>query len=279
MDKPTKSHDATEDTVAFPGLETVFLVGSGIDHNGWGPVLAAINEQRPEARIEADPDAANYFFATHVYQRRFLERNKSHHSVNQEINTQLISQWTDFDLQLKKSISTHLAEATAKGEMHLRDAFMQNHHSGKWGKHVFITTNWDMLLERQGCKPSSVLHVHGSIETPSLLYLPSEVADEPFRATGDHEQMGRLMATMWKSIAQAPRLVVYGLSLSALDVELGHILSVGLGEHNDGNPCEVHIFDCSDQVEKVERRVRMFLTGETKVQFVRRPLHCGSART
>ncbi|WP_147450138.1 hypothetical protein [Corallococcus carmarthensis] len=257
-----------------PSLDTVFLVGSGIDKNGWAPVLSAINEFRPEAHVGTDPDAANYFFATHVYQRRFLEQNRRHEKIDQTINNQLITQWSEFDLSLKKSISRHLGDATERRELHLRKEFVDIYRNGHWGKHIFITANWDMLLEKDICSPSAILHIHGSIANPSLLYLPSEWTEEPFRPDAERAEMALRITTMWKYIAKAPRLVIYGLSLSALDAELGHILSVGLGEHKSENPCEVLIYDCATQVERVERRARMFLTEESTVRFERHPLSC-----
>lgn len=258
----------------IPDLDTVFLVGAGIDENGWGPVLNAINEVRPEAQVGADTDAASYFFASHVYQRRFLEQSKGHPKIDPSVAASLIAQWTEFDLKLKENIARHLTEATERKVIGLRDEFVDIFNRREWGKRVVLTANWDMLLERSRCPSNAVLHIHGSVDDSSLLYLPSEVADEPFRTEEQRKQMGRLVSTMWRYIAKAPRLVIYGLSLSALDAELGYVLNVGLSEHLEGSPCEVLVYNCRDQVEKVERRVRMFLSNTAGVRIERRPLSC-----
>lgn len=249
-------------------LDTVFLVGTGIDENGWGPVLAAINEHNPDAGVGDDTEAANFYFARHVYSLRFAARFKI---------AQLEADLKNQDRQLKSCIARHIAEATRRGAMRLRKEFIDIVNGGNWGRILFLTSNWDMLLEEHAKVPrSQVLHIHGDIDSHELLYLPSEITSEFHRSEQDHTTMSRLISTTWGYIAKAPRVVIYGLSLSALDAELGYALSVGLGEHTK-DPCEVLIYNCQDQLDRVERRVRMLLQKGSKVSFKKVALSCGKA--
>jgi hypothetical protein len=274
MDKNGSEINTAPKEGVIRDLDTAFIVGTGINENAWGPVLEAINEHDPAAGVGDDAEAANFYFARHVYALRFAARFKSDPKNGAEI-AKLEATLKDKDRQLKNCIARHLAEATRTGNMRLREEFIDIYNEGGWGRTLFITANWDMLLEEYGkLSRGHVLHVHGDIESHELLYLPSEITSEPYRSEQEHEKMGRLIATTWSYIAKAPKVVIYGLSLSALDAELGNILNIGLGEHTK-DPCEVVIYNCQDQLERVERRVRMLLAKESRVSFKKIPLSCG----
>jgi hypothetical protein len=113
------------------------------------------------------------------------------------------------------------------------------------GDYAVITTNWDFALEEVFTN-AHVAHIHGNIDSAGSLYLPAEMAWEPYRElrtrliyTGTNvkrwhfwkmrlarypDHWSTLSGANWL-VTRARRLIVVGLSFSPLDAELGHLVA------------------------------------------------------
>ncbi len=242
--------------------DTVFLVGAGSQQNSWDPVYAAI-EDAQGIRIR-DPESANFFFSLTILHRRMVrwtleqvERGlptkvkRSREELEEQVRG-----WRDGHRRLKERISERLAEAVLNDSIPPHPRFLRELTDPKWGRSYVITTNWDRTLQRY-VKPT-VLHLHGSTENPHTLFLPNEMIEESYRDDEEREAIKDMVAFGWQAIGASPNLCLYGLSLSALDAALGQIISAGLSEHvRPERALTVHIFNCADQLNRVEQRVRL----------------------
>jgi len=105
---------------------------------------------------------------------------------------------------------------------------------------MLITTNWDTVVAtalsdilnitmRGTLRP---LHIHGSIDDEQTLYLPTEMTKEPYRTREEEQKIGGLHGSIWRGLEDAHRVILYGLSLSPLDAELGQTLAAGWSNQN-----------------------------------------------
>jgi hypothetical protein len=116
--------------------------------------------------------------------------------------------------------------------------------------HIF-TTNWDQTVDRALKQYGlSVTHLHGSTEEGKTLYLPTEIVDEPYRNSDERRTLFKSLYSLIEAVEKSQRLVLYGLSLSALDVEL----ATGLATDPEGTkPKQLVIIDPSHI--KIRKRV------------------------
>jgi hypothetical protein len=261
-------------------INTVFLLGTGISEGSWLPVMAAIDEVAGTGTVGHDVRAANFFFASLVHRRRHcqsmidlprsemearfgkdsakLKRIKSRIKTLRATGAELRKR----DLRLKRAIAKHLMAATKSGVMRLRDKFREVARQKRFaGSVAFLTTNWDMLLEgglrAGGDSNPRVGHLHGSIEDdPSRLLLPSETVEERYHSPEDRKEVGDAKMSRWKFFNVAKTIVVYGLSFSPLDAELGLTLSMGL-ENAKVKRGQIIVMNVAGEVDRIARRMRM----------------------
>ncbi len=252
--------------------DSVFLVGSGIidRDRSWKPIIAAIQEFKPDARVETD-EQANYFLAWWVYAQRmravYLMGDKTS-AEGRERNRQLAND----DVKLKQIIAASLRSACDGRDFQLRPRFVEVQGLAQWGSRLFFTTNWDRLLEIQlGRTASNCVHIHGDVEAPSCLYLPTETSTEHHREAAANKQIGLWTGTAWQIIRDTRQLCIYGLSLSAHDAELTWILTAGLSEHT-ARPLPIHLFDLGNKLPEIEWRVRMACLPSAKVEIIHHPV-------
>lgn len=242
--------------------DTLFLVGSGINENSWAPIIAAIQECTrkilPEANVES-PSQANSFLAWWVYQRRLRAARMSRDDVP-PTPAAVVQAIEREDLGLAQTIAAHLRLASDGDAFRLRPRFVEVQAQRQWdtgGGRQFLTANWDRLLEIQlHLYPQGVLHIHGDVERPSSLYLPSETSAEAYRSDLAKDHIARLTGTAWQAIRDTRQLCIYGLSLSPLDAELQFMLGAGVAARG-GTPLPVHLFDLRARLEEVAWRVRL----------------------
>jgi len=257
--------------------ETVFLVGAGGQQDSWKPVFAAINDGHPDVTIQ-DADSANFYFAMQVYLHRYAcqvrdkkRAGRSNIEAPLEHMEEMVSELTESSRRLKKRIAERLIEAVSVDAIPLHMSLLKELQNPRWGKMYVVTTNWDRTIERY-IKTSEVVHLHGDTDESHLLFLPTEMIEEPYRDDADSHYVRANVAFAWQAIATANNLCVYGLSLSALDAALGQVVSVGFSDHREGNPLHVHIFNCADQIPSVENRMRMLSQPALRLNFNRVPV-------
>ena len=216
-------------------MNTTFLVGNGIIEGGWEPVKRAIKETFGSCP-EQDP---NFAFANLIYQLRWLHYHASDRSnESQDTLEARLSKYKE----LKNNISNEIRKATDSDLMKVRPEFKRSLDRFARGDTRIATTNWDRLLERyvDSCVGHPV-YIHGNVKHPDSLYLPTETIEEPYRDKPDSGLHASLAGGLMSVLQTTDRLVVYGLSLSPLDVELG-LLIVG-GFHETSLPAEVIVID------------------------------------
>src|SRR6266852_5496709 len=218
-----------------PPLDWLYLIGNGAVEGSWAPILQAIRNIDPEAVLDGE-DVANYWLTQHVYELRQVAhfaqltreerswrlrrpQNAEEHRSFQAEQQQALDSFRGRDLALKRAIAIQLDAALERGELHVREALVRR-FLGVQGSLELVTTNWDRALEARFPEfEDKIIHLHGDTRKPEALYLPSEMAREPYRTAAERHEFAKHTG-LWKDLAQARNVVIYGLSMSALDAEL-----------------------------------------------------------
>lgn len=238
----------------------VGLLGAGVVRNSWLPVLRALQETDfPDV---ATSEGANFAMARLVYAGREVHRSNTTAGFQEQFRVQLN--------RIRHAIGRALLEAQAGGELSVRSEFRNIMEAvvRRPGAQVALgTTNWDFVIERalkdEGLD-NDVVHLHGTCEAGRGLYLPTEVAEEPYRTQTERASLVGSRGTLLRTMQRATHLVLYGLALSPLDAELGQVLASGM---NGSTIREVLIVDpCYPAV--AERLAGLTDFGSAPVQVV-----------
>ncbi len=232
------------------------IVGAGAVNNAWAPVIRALQKYHD---FPLTPDGANSFLARVVYLLRWYASDKSEHGQKQ------LKLHLDFLKDIRESISKELTNSQKKKEITIRNEYEKiiNKFVIPYGNSlVFVTTNWENvasnalhnILNKRFHFEIFPLHLHGSIDNPDTLYLPSEMSKEPYRTTDEEQYIGGMHGSVWKGLEKAHRVIVYGLSIDPLDAELGQTLASGWS-----NQCLEEIIIINPSHESVAHRVNLLL--------------------
>ena len=173
---------------------------------------------------------------------------------------------------LKEAIAEEIAKAEEAALIRLRDDATGIAERFVRGELNLITTNWDLTLESHAATSGHpTCYIHGNIRAPGSLYLPTEAIVESYRADllEEHDEAGEeptdrpeestlhgdMAAHAMLRLQESERLIVWGLSLSPLDPELGIVFSDGF--HGTSNPNVAVIVDKNP--EGVRDRLRFYL--------------------
>lgn len=207
---------------------TLGIVGAGALIDGWRPVIEAM--QAVGYAEVTSPNAANFALARIVYAVRQLE-------FYAPIVQEWVSRRDEFRAKLgrlRNAIADRLDEAQRSGRISPRAEFASviretivdgSEEAG------IVTTNWDFATEDAGHAVKDELptyYLHGNTRRPGGLYLPTEIAEEPYRTEEEKGQLVGIRRDLVAAIRIASRIVIYGLSVSPLDAELGQLLASGL---------------------------------------------------
>jgi len=240
--------------------QTVFLFGAGAVEDPWAPIISAIQEHHPEARVQ-DGQQANHYLAWWVYAQRLRARRIEKGGLSPEKRAEL-DRLKDDDDQLREGIAKHLVRATVEKTYQLRRRFVEVVGQPRWkqrGGALYLTTNWDRLPEVTMAVPEkSVVHLHGDVSSPTCIYLPTETAHEAHRSREANDHIGLLTGTAWQVIQGTDQLCIYGLSFSPLDAELSWVVRVGLEGHTRES-MRIYVFDLRAELPKLEWRIRLLL--------------------
>jgi len=211
---------------------------------------------------KTDCDAGNFAFAFMVgYLRNLFARmNFAKSSASASlITTQAYLEARQRLEDLRARIAQELTAAMHSGEIRLRRQFIET-TDAYVGSQAFITTNWDLLLEaallQAGAPEPRVVHIHGDIGEPKHLLLPMEVVHEPYRDLASVHRLETKFQTV-HLFHRAKSVVIYGLSMSPLDAEIGQVLRDGLTDSMHSGV--VHVHDLPGAAEEVAARVGMVL--------------------
>lgn len=218
-------------------VNTSLIVGAGAIENAWKPIIKAME---PHYELKLDGDCANSIFARIVYLLRWFG------SIDEISAKEYLKNHLDFANELKVKIAKELMEAENSGELKPRPQFeeiVKKFVLVPNNRFVVISTNWDTVIDKAinviaKCdfpnKGSDILthHVHGSINEPRTMYLPTEVTRENYRTEKEDEEIGTNHSSLWQTIEKSQVSILYGLSLSPLDAELAQTLAVGWANKN-----------------------------------------------
>lgn len=232
------------------------VVGAGAVRNAWAPVLRAL---QPYHDFPLTADGANSFLARLVYLLRWWS------AVDTDLAKQEREKLVTFLKEIRESIAKELKAAEEKMEIVVRHEFaniINRFLIPYCNNFMLITTNWDTVvgsaLDAHMTKDFECavrpLHIHGSIDNPDTLYLPTEMAKEPYRSEQEEQHLGRMHGAIWRGLEGAHRVIVYGLSISPLDAELGQTLAAGWSNQN-----LKEILVISPNHEEVAHRVNLLL--------------------
>lgn len=236
-----------------------FVVGAGAVENAWQPIIEII---KAASGIKVNADGANSYLARLVYLMRFYstgtfpDAEKQSETVIGKVNT--------FKVKISEALRNAQTIKQIKSRQELKD-ILNRFVFSETNKSVLISTNWDTVIDtaineigesnhpRQGSYIET-FHIHGSIKSPSSLYLPSEIVREPYRTKDDDTSMGTIHGTAWRTIEECTKTILYGLSLDPLDAELSQTLAVGWS-----SPNLREIVIINPEHEKVAHRVKLLL--------------------
>lgn len=243
------------------------FVGAGAVENAWTPVSRALQQYY---KPKMDADGCNMTLSQLVFNLRFFS-NKKHREPYQEEHLQALKKQL---VLFRNSIAYELQQAQRENEISARPELpeiLEKFAIYKNKKFMFVSTNWDTVIDnaiRKYCHnkfPNKEinlfpLHVHGSIFSTDHLYLPTEVTHEPYRTEEEIENLSVINASIMKGLELCERVVIYGLSLSPLDAELGMILTAGL---DNEKLQEIIVVD--PMHEQIAKRVNVLLTHKRKI--------------
>ncbi|MBS1502042.1 MAG: hypothetical protein JST32_08280 [Bacteroidetes bacterium] len=139
---------------------------------------------------------------------------------------------------------------------------------------MLISTNWDTVVDNalklflesnysDGFWHMNPLHIHGSIDDESTLYLPTEVTRESYRTVKEDQAIGEIHGSIMKGLEKVERVVIYGLSLSPLDAELSQTLASGW---DNKNLKDIFVIDPNHAVIAERVKILLYDPGIVKIR-------------
>ncbi|REG24419.1 hypothetical protein ATI61_11427 [Archangium gephyra] len=249
---------------------TLFLVGAGADEGGWRPVFDAINEATG-TKLVSSVDDANVFLSQHVYGLRLGPAFERLGQLPPESVAAQKKEGAEWDRKLKAAIANHLKQATSSGAMRLRPRFLEALKEPRFSpRRLFLTANWDLLLERELGSSKEIFHFHGDVNDPGNLFLPSEITPEEYRTKEQHDAMGKSVAALWQTVADAEDICIFGLSLSPLDAEVAFTIGLGI-QHRPDLKRQITIFGLEGDTKLIESRLTLLSRGNANLEFKHEP--------
>lgn len=246
----------------------VIIVGAGAVENAWVPIINAIKVVTGQT---VDIDGANCFFARLIYLLRFYSKiphsnAKTYLKISKE-NAETI----------KIAICEEIKIAQKNGILKPRNEFrkiLKKFALNNYGNSVsLISTNWDTVIDNdvnnllkqiyKGEQTLKCFHIHGSVEFPNHLYLPSETTQENYRSDTENKNFGLNHAKTIQLLEQANQILIYGLSLDPLDAELSQVL----GGASFANNHIQEIIIVNPDHERIKNRVKVLLYPKVDIKM------------
>lgn len=130
--------------------------------------------------------------------------------------------------RLLQAIADEFQASMSQGELELRiPPNLELHEVLKANHLTLVTTNWDTLLEKEFGKDFPIIHLHGSIQEPKTLYLPTEVCFESYRFVepGPAQEVRDSHREVYQILKKARRIIAWGVSFNLYDSELSVLVS------------------------------------------------------
>lgn len=233
-----------EDQVTFhlPRVESCLLLfGAGAQERSWDPVRSALRACGNGA-VESN-ESASAILSNLVYYRRFWHAAAELPGDDQEPDAEWLRERDEADSNYREAvdaIGVAVRAAEAAGELAERAelAAVVNDFVARIPRIALMTTNWDetttnalkrrLRVARTG-EPTevSVFHIHGSVHGEDSLLLPTEISLERYHTPEESRRHFTRHGQLAEAVADAERVVIYGLALSPHDEELCVALTEG----------------------------------------------------
>lgn len=244
------------------------IVGAGAVENAWNPILDAF---KLILRCEVDVDGANFLFAKYIYLLRVYSKFKDSLSIK-NLNIEIEQLNT-----LKEVICNQIKQAQKKGIIKPRKEFVKilnkfvfSDMSNMFG---IISTNWDTVIDEKvdeivkiiydNIDSAKCFHLHGTILSPTSLYLPSEIVQENYRLDKENDEFGINHRLTLDFLKQANQIILYGISLDPLDAELSQVLNSAFTTSD--NLKEIIIVN--PDYNKIRNRIKFLLFPKTDIDI------------
>ncbi len=218
-----------------PLLFTVLLTGSGAVQESWKPICRALH--LPHLTKPLSKGVVNTLLADIVYKRRFAYLSDSNDTVVQSTSDRVMQTFKD-------AICQELIIARQNNEIKVQVEFndiMYKVVLPDTKALASITTNWDLVIDealqsfptfKNHSKKPPTMHIHGSVSEPSGLYLPTEIIRESYRKESEVAILEKMIYEVMTYLKIAKKIIIYGLSISALDAELLQVINQSFDNKN-----------------------------------------------
>lgn len=248
--------------------KVAIITGAGAVENAWAPILSTFRMLLP---CDVDEDVANCLFAKYIYLLRAYSKFSDEKSIeNLKIEIEQIKTLKDFICdRIKHDQKLGILKARKEFKTILIK-FVFTDPNSTFG---LVSTNWDTTIDREADEivrkiytdvgSSKCFHIHGSVDFPDHVYLPSETSLENYRTDEENKRHGLNHYLTLKFLQQANRIILYGLSLDPLDAELSQILNSTFTTNS--NLQEIIIIN--PDYKKVRNRVSFLLIPKTHIKI------------
>jgi hypothetical protein len=243
--------------------KALILAGAGASRGSWDSVVRAIQHVLPGRYVTQGN--ANFIFAKLISELRWLnyklrENNKLH--LNEKLHRKYTTYKGILD-SLRFQIASCLEEDQKEKKIYLDRKVWERIHIDHIGqsKVGVATTNWDTLFEPT-YHSDGICYLHGSIKNFENLYLPTETIEDDYRLPSESAYFSSVAAQFMNELENIDKIVIYGLSFSPLDSELGTLWTEGFAGRTMDLP-EVTLLDPNPQniVENLK-----YLTPQLKIK-------------
>lgn len=236
------------------------ISGTGAVINAWMPIQDVF---RSIYKREINIEDANFLFTKHIYLLRTYSKFKDDLSIrNLKIEKEQVFSLKELVCEF---IKIHQNSNILKPRKEFENILMKFVFSDMRNMFGFVTTNWDTVIDDEASRvvkkfhPNinkvKCFHLHGSIETPNNLYLPSEISLENYRTDSENEDYGIDHYNTLKFLKNANKIIIYGISLDPLDAELNTTLNAAF----TGSKLLKEIIIINPDYNKIKNRVQFLL--------------------
>lgn len=237
-------------------MKTVIIAGAGCNNVGWGPVKQAIGL--------ADPI---FYFSFLSNQLRTGKMLSQFDNLPDELKTTTLKD-LDKNLNTRKLLLFKIAESIKKAT----SGCSLNKIPDKKTEEIiydpdtlWITMNWDKIIENK-INPHKIIHVHGDIDDPETMLLPTEaVVFDQWIFSDSYKTLYRRWYQSIQGLKSAQRIIFWGCSLAHYDAELYAIISMAKDkQHALKTLEEIVLIDLNEQAPTLINKIKFLFDKEPR---------------
>jgi hypothetical protein len=237
------------------------FVGAGAVKNAWAPIIRAMQPDYFKETLSVD--GATSGLARLVYNLRWFSNSPG----------DTLDKCRQIMEHVKMSICEEIKASQQINEISVRDEFwsiIEQITFSDCKRLMIVSTNWDTVVEDAintipkikemfGNLKLFAAHVHGVYLDPKIIYLPTEMIEEPYRTNEEKQFLGKMHLAVMQATSFAETIIFYGLSISPLDAELTQIVAACM---DNDNIQSIKVIDPCHKI--VAERINLLLKNPTK---------------